>query len=108
MIATKVGSDTNGNSYYQTSNPFMFKRKRRFIIYKDNEQDPSLVPTQWFRWLHYQSEIVPQNREKYPWEQPFNGNKSGSDEAYYPPGYALTELKHSTPAIKTHYQPWKP
>lgn len=108
MIAEKVGTDASGNAYYQTSSPFMFKRKRRFIVYKKSDQDPSLVPTSWFRWLHYQSEAIPTNREQYPWEQPFPGNKSGSNEAYFPPGYALSQLKQGKEGIEKHYQAWKP
>ena len=98
---TLVGEDKYGNKYYE--NNTYFYASNRWVIYSDRagmDYDGSLVPPEWFGWLHYKTDLLPHkdpSRPKYKWMMEHQPNVSGTPEAYMP--YSTTK-----PTI----EPWKP
>lgn len=95
-----VGSDTNGNKYYE--NTFYFYPTDRWVIYSDRygyDYDASQVSCAWFRWLHNTTDEKPteQNRDTYNWMLPHEENMTGTENEYVP---------YST--CKPKIIPWKP
>ena len=57
---TVVGTDKYGNTYYE--NKRYFVARSRWVIYNDNcymDYDGSMVPAEWYGWLHYKTDIPP-------------------------------------------------
>ncbi len=85
-----AGVDEFGNKYFKGKPRKGTKRERRWVVYKEDFQ-ASNVPPEWHGWLHHQSDIVPGKTKKNPhrhdWVKPHKPNMSGTDEAYFPPGY---------------------
>jgi len=55
-----VGEDKYGNKYYE--NPQYFYGRSRWIIYNPKhgvDYDASMVPAEWFGWLHYKTDKTP-------------------------------------------------
>lgn len=97
-----MGSDSAGNVYYQTEDG-----KRRWVIYRD-QSEASLVPPEWYGWLHHTVDIPP-TEESYharPWQKPNRPNLTGTPQAYRPPGSTLNPGV-SKPA-PLDYEPWQP
>merc|ERR1711974_428968 len=58
-----IGEDKYGNKYYQ--NDRYFYGKNRWVIYNPNvgvEYDGSMIPAEWFGWMHYK-QIFHQQRK---------------------------------------------
>jgi NADH:ubiquinone oxidoreductase subunit len=107
LFGELVGKDQFGNSYFQ-SRKFLrdFGRYNRWVCYI-GDVEPSKVPSQWFSWLHYQTDDVPaNNNKKYSWERDFIPNLTGTNSAYYPSGHVLGKGKRSK--ATGDYQPWRP
>ena len=99
---TRVGEDGFGNVYYQTKDA-----KRRWVIYPA-QSEASLVPPEWHGWLHYTVDVPP-TEETYhaqPWQRPYVPNRTGSPEAYRPPGSILNPAAGKT--RQRDYEPWQP
>ena len=97
---TRVGSDDQGNVYYQTADS-----KRRWVIY-NGDMEASRVSPDWHGWLHFTWNEPP---TKAPlvhksWEKPHLENLTGSDAAYAPPG----SIRRNDPAPRQDYEAWKP
>ncbi len=56
--AKKIGTDSEGNKYYQTKARKGYNHPRRWVIY-NGEADASRVPPEWHGWLHYQTDEYP-------------------------------------------------
>ena len=84
-----VGEDEYGNKYYRDKPKKGTTRERRWVIYKD-KIDASLVPQEWHGWLHHQMNDIPNKNSPYrqKWQQKHIGNKTGTDEAYFPPSFS--------------------
>ena len=54
----RVGTDSFGNSYYQERAKPARRRRRRWVVYKQ-EDEASRVPPSWHAWLHYTTDRVP-------------------------------------------------
>ncbi|MFI4983616.1 MAG: NADH-ubiquinone oxidoreductase subunit NDUFA12 family protein [Rickettsiales bacterium] len=102
-----VGKDEFGNKYYQSkSSTREFGRNHRWVYYK-GIPEPSKVPSQWFNWLHYQSDDVPaSNSKKYFWEKAQKPNLTGTAYAYYPQGHILGGGKRAK--ATGDYESWNP
>lgn len=88
---TRVGTDTSGNVYYRTKARPGYKRERRWVVYK-GEPEASAVPPEWHGWLHYQTDMIPEDGAisfRRPWQKPPTPNLTGTDQAYRPPGHIL-------------------
>ncbi|XP_078043879.1 NADH dehydrogenase (ubiquinone) B17.2 subunit [Augochlora pura] len=98
---TLVGVDADGNKYYK--NDGYFYASNRWVVYADKygmDYDGSLVPPEWFGWLHYKTDLPPNkdpSRPNYKWMAKPKPNLSGTNEAYMP---------YST--VPPKIQPWKP
>lgn len=103
---TKVGTDADGNVYWQggkdtAGNP------RRWVIYKGSN-DASRVPPDWFSWLHHQIDDVP-DRALPPvraWEKAPLANMTGTSLAYRPPG--TLEKGGERVRATGDYEAWSP
>jgi NADH:ubiquinone oxidoreductase subunit len=98
----KVGSDSEGNVYFQTGNG-----DRRWVIY-NGPNDASRIPPDWYAWMHRQIEGVPD--EALPpvrkFEKPARSNRTGTPEAYRPSG--ALERGGNRQAASGDYQAWTP
>lgn len=104
----KTGVDYQGNIYYEAPPRKGYKRPRRWVIYKGQEEATS-VPPEWHGWLHHQTDTVPdQENSAYRkrWQKPHTANKTGTSEKYLPEGHVLKEGKRA----RTYgdYEPWSP
>jgi NADH:ubiquinone oxidoreductase subunit len=100
-----VGTDANGNRYYQERRQPKHRRRRRWVIYK-GPAEASRVPPEWHAWLHHTvDKPLPQTKNK-PWQKPHEPNRTGTPEAYRPPG---SEYQGGRRARATgDYEPWRP
>jgi len=99
------GEDAFGNKYYESKRVNRsFNRKARYIVFS-GEVEQSKTPANWFNWLHYQCDNIPQNNnKKYSWERKHQPNLSGTKHAYYPDGHTLGDKQN----IKKTYTSWSP
>lgn len=96
-----VGEDKYGNKYYENNS--YFYGRNRWVIYNEDvglNYDGSQVPAEWFGWLHYKTDYLPNEdpgRPKYKWMSAHTPNFSGTSRAYMP--YTTTRPK---------VEAWKP
>ncbi|WP_315763022.1 NADH:ubiquinone oxidoreductase subunit NDUFA12 [Sphingomonas sp. Y38-1Y] len=103
---TKVGTDDDGNVYWQGGKDTA-GRPRRWVIYAGSN-DASRVPPEWFSWLHHQIDDVP-DRALPPvrqWQQPPLANMTGTPLAYRPPG--TLEKGGERVRATGDYEAWSP
>ena len=53
-----VGTDDQGNCYYQDKRVIAGRRRKRWVIYQ-GEVEASRVPPDWHGWLHYTTNTPP-------------------------------------------------
>ncbi|KAL1461719.1 hypothetical protein WDU94_013591 [Cyamophila willieti] len=103
-----VGADQFGNKYYE--NPRYFFGRNRWVIYNKNcglNYDASMVPSEWFGWLHYKTDYTPcqdPGRPVYKWMGEHTMNQSATNKEYVP--YSSTREKIE--AWQPPYTPPKP
>lgn len=102
-----VGTDAEGNRYYQERRIPAGRRRRRWVVY-EGEAEASRVPPEWHAWLHYTAAECPGPGRvaSRPWQKPHQPNLTGTAAAYRPPGHTL-EGGHRSPATGD-YEPWTP
>jgi NADH:ubiquinone oxidoreductase subunit len=102
-----VGSDEQGNRYYEDRRPSLEGRKRRYVMY-DGLAEASRVPPDWHGWLHYTvaepPTIAPLKRQK--WEKAHMPNLTGTRWAYRPKGSLAREGVRQ--ASSSDYEAWAP
>lgn len=106
--AKLVGQDTAGNKYYRAKPRKGYKRERRWVIY-DGAPEATKVPPEWHGWLHHQTDQVPadgQQSFRRPWQKPHQPNRTGTQEAYRPPGHILEGGKRDK--ATGDYEAWQP
>lgn len=91
---TLIGTDKYGNKYFE--NPRYFIGRDRWVIYNDKvgvEYDGSMIPAEWFGWMHHKTDFPPTvvPPVKYEWMTDHTMNKSGTNEQYVP--YSTTKPK---------------
>jgi NADH:ubiquinone oxidoreductase subunit len=110
MIAGQlVGRDGFGNRYFRDrfgARRFAGRREKRWVLYR-GAPEASKVPPEWHAWLHQTVEEPPQgDRPARPWQLPHEPNRTGTAEAYRPPGH---DFKGGQRARATgDYEAWKP
>ncbi len=82
-----VGVDQGGNKYYKGKARKGTSHERRWVMYV-KELEASTVPPEWHGWLHHQTNVVPAADSPYrkPWQKPHRPNRTGTAEAWFPPG----------------------
>lgn len=103
-----VGQDQSGNKYYTASPRKGYKRERRWVTYK-GAAEATKIPPEWHGWMHHQSDVVPSSDQKSfrrKWQKPHKSNRTGTHEAYRPPGHLLKEGKR--PKATGDYEAWNP
>ncbi|ODN03911.1 putative NADH dehydrogenase [ubiquinone] 1 alpha subcomplex subunit 12 [Orchesella cincta] len=86
-IGTLVGSDKYGNKYFENNEYFYGRNRWVDYNHKHNlEYDGSMVPAEWFGWLHYKTDTPPtvKGPVNYKWISDHTENKSGTPDQYVP------------------------
>ena len=103
-----VGEDQFGSRYYvQKTGVGPNGKPSRWVIYK-GFSEPTLVPPDWFGWLHYIVDTPP-TQETYhrrPWEKPHRPNLTGTPEAYRPAGSIVGSDRRQK--ATGDYKAWRP
>ena len=106
LHGTRVGSDDEGNVYFQGGED-VNGRPRRWVMY-DGANDSSRVPPEWHAWLHNMIDGPP-DRSLPPqrvWQAPASPNLTGTREAYRPAG--ALEAGGVRAAATGDYEAWSP
>ena len=106
MRGELVGSDEQGNRYFQDKRIAQGRRRKRWVMY-NGEPEASRVPPDWHGWLHYTTDTPPPagGLPRKPWQKDHLPNLSGTPLAYHPPGSAVVA---SDAKPKPHYEAWRP
>ena len=93
-IGTLVGTDKNGNKYYE-NNEF-FHGRNRWVVFTDDahlDYDASQIPAEWHPWIHYTTDIPPTVKPpvQHKWMVEHTPNYTGSPLSYVP--YSTTRQK---------------
>lgn len=105
----RVGSDGEGNAYYQSRKAVEGKRKR-WVMY-NGSNDASRVPPEWHGWLHHTHDDIPELRpaliegENAP-TRPKIINPTGTLAAYRPAGAPESGAKRAR--ATGDYVAWNP
>ena len=103
-----VGRDQFGNKYYHGKPREGTARPRRWVMYK-GRPEASKIPPEWHGWLHYQTDVVPQeglSPLRKPWQKPYTPNATGTDHKYVPPGHTMRGSKRDK--ATGDYEAWSP
>lgn len=100
-----VGTDAEGNRYFQDKRQFPGRRRKRWVMY-NGVAEASRVPPDWHGWLHYTTDEVPPpaGLPRQPWQKEHVPNLSGTVSAYRPPGHTLATGEKPKPP----YEAWRP
>ena len=106
MRGELVGSDAEGNRYFQDKKIFAGRRRKRWVMY-NGEAEASRVPPDWHGWLHHTTDTLPpqDGLPRKAWQRDHRRNLSGTDLAYRPPGHTLAT---SGDKPKPAYEAWRP
>ena len=106
--ARRMGRDASGNTYFQARARKGYNHPRRWVLYK-GAAEPSSVPPEWHGWLHYQTDVVPNEAApsfRRDYQVPHKPNMTGTSRAHLPQGHAL---KGGMRASTTNdYEAWHP
>lgn len=104
FYGVEVGRDQFGNRYFRERKTQAGVRERRWVMYS-GEPEASKVPPEWHIWLHHTAEapISAESPLHKSWQKPYQQNQTGSEAAYFPPGYDGKRAKATG-----DYQAWKP
>jgi NADH:ubiquinone oxidoreductase subunit len=100
-----VGTDTAGNRYFTERSVAKGRRTKRWVIYKGRPEG-SKVPAEWHAWLHYTSDVPLTDVNRAAWQRPHEDNKTGTSEAYLPPGHDFLGGKRER--ATGDYEAWRP
>ncbi|KAK9876298.1 hypothetical protein WA026_012596 [Henosepilachna vigintioctopunctata] len=94
-MGTLMGIDKCGNKYFE-NNRYFFGRNRwvEYAPKYGTDYDASQVPSEWYGWLHYKTDLTPDkdpSRPIYKWMSEPTENMSGFSGAYIP--YSTTKPK---------------
>lgn len=105
--ADRVGTDEQGNTYFQERRKSLEGRPRRYVVY-NGLAEASRVPPDWHGWLHHTFQdpptIAPLPRRA--WELDHQPNLTGTRFAYRPPGSLARDAKRNK--ATGDYQAWTP
>jgi len=107
MRGESVGTDAQGNRYFQDKRVIEGRRRKRWMMY-NGEPEASRVPAEWHGWLHGTYDDVPESHLPPPriWEADYTPNATGTVQAYRPQG-ALERGGQRARAVGD-YEAWTP
>ena len=89
-----VGSDENGNKYYQSKN------NERWVIYAKNIE-ATKITSDWYLWMHHTIDKAPDVQiKKYSWQKQHLENQTGTNNSFKP-------VKIRKDDLKKKYETWK-
>ncbi|MBL6613411.1 MAG: NADH:ubiquinone oxidoreductase subunit NDUFA12 [Reyranella sp.] len=105
MRGELVGTDAEGNRYFQDKRIIPGRRRKRWVMY-NGVAEASRVPAEWHGWLHHTTNEVPPpgGRPRREWQKEHVPNLTGTDHAYRPPGHTLATGDKPKPP----YEAWRP
>lgn len=105
MRGELVGTDAEGNRYFQDKRIFPGRRRKRWVMY-NGVAEASRVPPDWHGWLHHTTDVVPPpgGLPRKAWQKEHIPNLTGTDLAYRPPGHTLSTGEKPKPP----YEAWRP
>ena len=105
MRGELVGTDAEGNRYFQDKRTVAGMRRKRWVMY-NGVAEASRVPAEWHGWLHHTLAEPPPagGPPRKAWQKEHLPNLTGTDHAYRPPGHALSEGEKPKPP----YEAWRP
>lgn len=105
MRGELVGTDAEGNRYFQDKRIVPGMRRKRWVMY-NGVAEASRVPPEWYGWLHHTLAEPPPagGGPRKAWQKERLPNLTGTDHAYRPPGHSLSEGEKPKPA----YEAWRP
>jgi NADH:ubiquinone oxidoreductase subunit len=106
MRGELVGTDVEGNRYFQDKRVIAGRRRKRWVMY-NGEAEASRVPPDWHGWLHHTTDAPPPQGglPRQTWQKDHLRNQSGTDQAYRPPGSTLV---NGGDKPKPPYEAWRP
>jgi len=106
MRGELVGTDAEGNRYFQDKRLIAGRRRKRWVMY-NGVVEASRVPADWHGWLHHTTDTLPPpgGLPRQPWQKDHIANLSGTDRAYRPPGSTLASGGDKP---KPSYEAWRP
>ena len=96
MRGELVGTDAEGNRYYQDKRTIAGRRRKRWVMY-NGVAEASRVPPDWHGWLHYTTTNAPPPPaacRASTWQKEHVPNLTGTDLAYRPPGHTLSTARN--------------
>ena len=104
--ATLVGTDALGNQYYERVKGEMYGRHRWVVYPNKKNYTASAIPPEWHTWLHFVSDMHPNNTEmRGPiFKKPHRPHPSGTPDQYLPKGSWFSPHKRNW----EKYSTWKP
>lgn len=103
----RIGTDPFGNVYYEDKKPYIL-RKRRWVIYKNKDDEATRIPPMFHAWLHHSIDTFPKGTTPYKWQRPHEINKTGTKEAYLMPGHLLAPFSKRHQSVNGDYRAWSP
>lgn len=100
-----VGTDGAGNRYFTERSVAKGRRTKRWVIYS-GKAEASVIPPEWHAWMHYTSDVPLTDAARQGWQQPHQANKTGTPEAYLPPGHDLAGGVRER--ATGDYEAWRP
>ena len=105
LYGRHVGTDADGNTYYEQRAAPHGQRVRRWVIYAGTPE-ATKVPPEWHAWLHYTTDAPLPVAARQPWQQPHLANATGTATSYRPPGH---DYQGGARAAATgDYEAWSP
>lgn len=105
MHGRSVGSDLDGNRYFEERRGRPGLRARRWVIYA-GRPEASKVPPEWHPWLHYTIDAPLPRSVRQPWQKPHIANATGTADSYRPPGHDYQGGERA--AATGDYEAWTP
>ena len=100
-----VGSDPDGNRYFEEKRARRGVRMRRWVMY-EGEAEASKVPAEWHSWLHFTTDEPLPMSARQPWQLPHQPNLTGTPAGYRPPGHDYSGGQR--PKATGDYESWTP
>ncbi len=102
-----VGTDEFANRYYRNREAKLYRRERRWVLFK-GKVEADRVPPEWHAWLHHTTDEMPSEAavRKHAWQRDHQPNLTGTDQAYRPPGSIIKG--GARPKGTGDYEPWRP
>ncbi len=102
-----IGEDEYGNKYFSNKKDFKDIKAKRWVMFK-GQIEASKIPPHWHAWLHRSIDEPPLNyKHKYKWQKDHKVNRTGSNEAYFPPSHPLSK-SYDTNKKNNDYESWTP